>query len=225
VFRLTDGGQVDQIDFSAIYHTDDLHMTLLFRLLSRPNLSYDFMYGLQQGVEEIRRQETPVEERVDDFGADQVSREALGTLRKLEAERRLEFSNWRYDAPQVPRSPGVLLFYESPFRLLWAESVSNLHDALARHVQGQVGNFTLEFLHHKVMHILRTREVEQLLEGKLSFESVVGFRIRQFVSYRFYVADSPEVRRRLVDLIWSGASKYGAPGLPRPDGQSDRPMG
>jgi hypothetical protein len=203
VFRLTSEGLVDTIDFSTIYFSDDLRLTLLTTLLYRSNPSYDFAYAIQQAAEAA---DAPHPASHADG--------ASATLRELENKPRLELSNWYYDASSIPHSPGVLLLYETPFRLLWAEQTDELHATLARHVAGEPSDFTRAFFRVKLMPSLNA-EIEPLLDQRLSIESVVSFRVRQIVSYRFCELTGARERERLLELMWSGASRRGKPRLPR----------
>jgi hypothetical protein len=143
----------------------------------------------------------------------------LVALAPLEAAQRLELSNWAFDAPQIPTAPGVLVYYETPFRMLWAEEVCNLQEALALHSEGVASDFTRALFHLKVLRLL-TVEVDQLLAGHLTIESILSFRVKQIVSYRFLRISDARARASLVDLIWKGASKHGIPEFPRPTATS-----
>ena len=171
VFRADSYGGIDEIPFSTIYAPPfaGLRSTLL-GLLFRPNVSWDFAYGLQEGIAANQTHEPARDGHVSGDDGD----EDLAIIRQLEGEKRLEFSNWHYDAPRVPNAPGVIVLYGGPFRLLWAQETSDLHDTLARYADGQLSDFTREFFHARVMKILGPDEVEQLLEKSLSIETVVA---------------------------------------------------
>jgi hypothetical protein len=173
LFRMTSEGLLDTAEFSAIYDSKDLHMTLLNSLLLRPNISWDFTYGLLQSLEQERAtavvegSATSTEARAKAVTGDDVQQEDLSALAALEATQRLELSNWEFDAPQVPTAPGVLMYYETPFRMLWAEEVSNLQEALTQHSEGIASDFTRALFHYKVLNWLKG-EVDQLLTGSLT---------------------------------------------------------
>src|SRR5262249_8889463 len=140
------------------------------------------LYGLQQSLEAEEERERPRDEPTGPNASKEMT-----TLRMLLAGKRFELSNWHYDAPQIPHAPGVLLLYDTPFRLLWAEGVDDLHDTLAQHVKGEPSDFASAFLQQIVLPILGSRQIEHLKEGKLTIQSVVSFRVAQLVSYRFCV--------------------------------------
>ena len=225
LFRLTSEGLLDTLEFSAVYHSTNLRMTLLTSLLFRLNISFDFLYGMQQGLEQKRAtaggegSETSTEARAKAVAGDDVRAEDLSALAALESIQRLELSNWAFDEPQIPRAPGVLIYFETPFRMLWAEEVSNLQEALTQHSEGVASDFTRALFHRKVLNLLRG-EVDQLLTGSLTIKSIMSFRVKQMVSYRFLSVSDARVRASLVDLIWKGASKHGAPVFPRPTATS-----
>jgi tetratricopeptide (TPR) repeat protein len=209
VFRLTSEGLFDRMDFARIYESRDLHMTLLGQLLFRPNISYDFLFGLQQSMEDTRHDQ---EEAASEEGLSGQR----ATLAALEREPRFELSNWELDRPSTPDSPGILLYYETPFRLLYAEEVENLRDVLDRHARGEPSDFTRVMFHLKVVPLLTGTQTSQLLDSTLTIESVMSFRMKQLVSYRFLLSEDAIERAGLLDLVWSGASKCGSPKLPQP---------
>jgi hypothetical protein len=206
IFRLTLEGLIDRLDFSEIYWEEDIKRILLYKLLMRPNISWDFLYGAQSALEA---------ERASSSADAQQPPESVTAFRELESALRFELSNWYYDAGNVPNAPGVILLYETPFRLLWAESTDDVNETLQRYTEGHAGDFTRAFFNLKVVHFLRQGELSQLLEKSLSIESIMSYRVRQFVSYRFCTLPEMHARTALVEAIWRGASKYGTPELPR----------
>ncbi len=220
VFRLTSEGQLDEIDFSVIYGDDDLKLPLMYRLLFRTNLSWDFAYGIQQSLKADRARGA-----IEAWSAaTDHSNEALGglppqdqtMLAALEASNRLEMSNWFYDAPQVPGEPGVLMYFENPFRMMWAEAVDNLNETLCHHSEGAVSGFTRTLFHLKVLNRLTPQQVDQLTRKTLTIESIMSFQVKQILSYRFVVVKDPASRQRIAEAIVKGASKHGVPEFPRP---------
>src|SRR5262249_35105652 len=103
------------------------------------------------------------------------------------------------------------LYFETPFRMLWAESVDNLNEVLSRHSQGAVSDFTRTLFQTKVLNRLTSSQVDQLTTKALTIESIMSFRVMQTISYRFMAMSDPNSRRRLVDAILKGASKHGVP--------------
>ena len=220
VFRLTTGGQCDELDFKDVYDTTDLKMRLLYRLLFRTNISWDFAYGVQQGMEQAGTpassgspQASSSRERAEAAGVSDASPEELVLLTTLDTSDRREMSNWFYDAPQIPASPGVLMYFETPFRMMWAEAVDNARDTLNQHAAGVPALFTRAFFHQRVHRLATEPQLEQLLAGDLTIEALVSFRVKQMVSYRFVGLPDAGSGERLVDLILRGASKHGTPEL------------
>ena len=120
-------------------------------------------------------------------------------------------SNWFYDAPQVPREPGVLMYFETPFRMLWAEAVDDLNEALSRHSDGAVSDFTRMLFQLNVLNHLTPAQVDQLTTQTLTIESIMSFKVKQMLSYRFVVVKDSDGRKRIADAIVRGASKHGLP--------------
>jgi hypothetical protein len=129
----------------------------------------------------------------------------------LEAADRLELSNWYYDAPRVPDAPGVLMYFETPFRMMWVEPVDNLNQTLKRHSEGLSSDLTRVLFHAKVIDHLTPQQAEQLLTKALTIESIMSIKTKQIVSYRFAVVNDPDSRKRIADAIVRGASQYGVP--------------
>jgi hypothetical protein len=129
----------------------------------------------------------------------------------LEAADRLELSNWFYDAPHVPDEPGVLVYFETPFRVLWAEAVDSLNETLRCHSEGLASDLTRALFYVRVIDHLTPEQADQLLTKALTIESIMGIKMKQIVSYRFAVVNDPESRKRIADAIVRGASKYGVP--------------
>lgn len=137
------------------------------------------------------------------------------TLSQLEDSNRYEFSNWNYDESQIPEDSGVVLYYSAPMQLLWVEEVDNLREALQAHVEGRPSDFLRWLLHYKVIRMLKKTEVQQLKEKRLEIETIMSFRVKQLISYRFCLLPDPEDRKQVVDLVWGGALKVGKPQFPR----------
>ncbi len=219
VFRLTSEGQLDQIDFSVIYSDGDLKMPLMYRLLFQPNVSWDFGYGVQQSMEADRARGTfeacPAAAEHSNEAFEGLPPENQKMLAALEASDRLEMSNWFYDAPQVPREPGVLMYFETPFRMMWTEAVDNLNETLSHHSDGAVSDFTRMLFHLKVLNHLTPTQIDQLNTEALTIESIMSFEVKQMVSYRFLVVKDSDRRKRIADAIVRGASKHGVPGFAR----------
>lgn len=219
VFRLTSEGQLDQIDFSVIYGDGDLKMPLMYQLLFRPNLSWDFAYGVQQSMEADRArgaiEARPAAAQHSNEAFEGLPLEDQKMLAALEASDRLEMSNWFYDAPQVPREPGVLMYFETPFRMMWTEAVDNLNETLSHHSDGAVSDFTRMLFHLEVLNQLTPSQVDQLTTEALTIESIISFRVKQMVSYRYVVVKDSDSRNRIVDAIVRGASKHGVPRFTR----------
>ncbi|MFF9778442.1 hypothetical protein ACF1HJ_32930 [Streptomyces sp. NPDC013978] len=206
LFRLTTEGQTDVLDFSALHDSTDLRATVMSQLFFRPVVTFDFLYAMQQSLEADRQASD----------GDPPSTGRLATaLDAIEHTPRFELSNWYYDEPAVPHKPGVLLLYETPFRLLWAEHTDDLHDTLDQYAGAVPGDFVNAFLHLKVLPFPEGR-TEHLCEGETSLESVTKFRLGQIVSYRYQTVVDTVERENLVELVWSGAARCGAPVLPRP---------
>jgi tetratricopeptide (TPR) repeat protein len=214
IFRLTSEGQVDQIPFSVIDEAPDLFWALMIRLLYRPNVSWDFAYAMKEAAYDIQKskqKELTLDERIRAIGIDAVPPESVTALVELEAAPRLELSNWNYDRARVPNAPGIVLLYETPFRLLWAENVDDLRHTLDRYTDGQVADFTRTFFQGRVWNLLKGSQMEQLLDKRLTIESVVSFRVKQLISCRYCALPDAAAREVLVDLIWKGASSFGVP--------------
>jgi tetratricopeptide (TPR) repeat protein len=217
IFRLTSEGQLDTLDFSMVYGDGDLKMSLMHRLLFRPNISWDFGYGMQQSID-AERARGAIADRPPAADHSRIAREGLppedqALLTALEASDRLETSNLLYDAAGIPGDPGVVLYFETPFRLMWAEGVGNLAETLGHHSEGAVSEFTRALFQSKVLNRLTPQQVDQLTTKALTIESIMSFKVNQMVSYRFVVVKDPDGRRRLVEAIVKGASKHGIPEL------------
>ncbi len=215
VFRLTSEGQLDQIDFSVIYGDGDLKMPLMCQLLFRLNPSWDFLYGIQQGLEADRSRAT-IEARPATAGHSNDAFAGLPpddqkVLVALDASDRFEMSNWFYDAPQVPGEPGVLMYFDNPFRMVWAEAVDNLNETLSHHSEGATSDFTRMLFHLNVLNDLTTAQVDQLMTAALTIESIMSFWVKQMVSYRFVVVKDSDSRQRIAEAIAMGASTHGVP--------------
>jgi tetratricopeptide (TPR) repeat protein len=219
VFRLTSEGQLDQLDFSVIYGDGDLKMPLMYRLLFRPNVSWDFAYGIQQSIEADRSRGTieaqPTAKEHSHEACEGLPLEERKMLASLEASDRLEMSNWFYDAPQVPREPGVLLYFEAPFRMMWAEAVDNVNETLSRHADGAVSDFTRALFQLKVLNHLTATQVDQITTDALTIESIMSFKVKQMLSYRFVVVKDSDSRRRIAAAVVRGASRHGIPDFAR----------
>jgi hypothetical protein len=94
---------------------------------------------------------------------------------------------------------------------MWAEGAVNLNETLGRHSEGAVSDFTRALFHSKVLNRLTPQQVDQLTMKALTIESIMSFRVKQIVSYRFVVVKDPNSRRRLVEAIVKGASMHGVP--------------
>jgi tetratricopeptide (TPR) repeat protein len=219
IFRLTSEGLLDQIDFSVIYGDGDLKMPLLNQLLFRSNISWDFAYGIQQSIEANRSDGTiealPVAADYSKEALEALSPEERQILATLEASDRLEMSNWFYDAPQIPGEPGVLMYFETPFRMMWAEAVDNLNETLSHHSDGAVSVFTRSLFQLKVLNHLTRAQVDQLTTKALTIESIMSFKVKQMVSYRFVVVKDSDSRMRIADAVVRGASRHGVPEFAR----------
>jgi hypothetical protein len=219
VFRLTSEGQVNQIDFPVIYGDGDLKMPLMYLLLFQPNLSWDFAYGAQQSMEADRArgaiEATPAAAEHSKEAFEGLPPEDQKMLTALEASDRLEMSNWFYDAPQVPREPGVLMYFETPFRMMWTEAVDNLNETLRNHSDGAASDFTRMLFHLEVLNHLTPTQVDQLMTEALTIESMMSFKVKQMVSYRYVVVTDPDSRNRIAGAIVRGASKHGVPRFAR----------
>jgi tetratricopeptide (TPR) repeat protein len=219
VFRLTSEGQLDQMDFSVIYGVGDLKMPLMYGLFWRLNISWDFLYGVQQSMEADRArgaiEARPAAAEHPNEAFEGLPPEDQTMLAALEASDRLEMSNWFYDAPQVPREPGVLMYFETPFRMMWAEAVDNLNETLSHHSDGAASDFTRMLFHLKVMNYLKPTQVDQLTTEALTIESIMSFKVRQMVSYKLVVVRNSDSRKRIADAIVRGSSKHGVPEFAR----------
>jgi hypothetical protein len=219
VFRLTSEGQLDEIGFSVIYGDGDLKWPLMHQLLFRPNPSWDFGYGIQQSLEADRARSAiearPAAAEHSNEACEGLLPEDQNMLAALEASDRLEMSNWFFDAPQVPTEPGVLMYFETPFRMMWAEAVDNVNETLSRHSDGAVSDFTRVLFHLKVLNHLTPTQVDQLITGALTIKAIMSFKVKQMVSYRFVVVKDAESRKRIADAIVRGVSKHGVPGFAR----------
>jgi hypothetical protein len=222
VFRLSSEGLVEEMDYRALYDPDDLHMTLLRGLLFRLNISYDFLYAMQQGLEAQRRSQamastaasgspeevTPLNARTDD-GPD--------TLAQLEQGERHEMSDWWREAPTVPHGPGLLLMYEGPFRLLWVQDCADLHDALEQIAEGRACDFTRLLFHLRMLPNMPQAQAEQLLDRTLEIGDLVRVRVKLTLSYRYGQVPDADERARSAAQVWDGALKIGVPLMPRLD--------
>ncbi|MFE0516052.1 WD40 repeat domain-containing protein [Streptomyces sp. NPDC058964] len=109
LLRLTTEGQTIVLDFSALHDSADLRATVMSQLFFRPDVTFDFLYAMQQSLEADRQ--------APDGDPPSTGRPATAPD-AIKHMPRFELSNWYYDEPAVPHMPGVLLLYETPFRLL-----------------------------------------------------------------------------------------------------------
>jgi hypothetical protein len=132
-------------------------------------------------------------------------------LEQLEGGDRYELANWFYDASERPHSPGLLLLYEAPFRLLYVDDCENLHNRLDSFARGLPTDFTRGFFHYRVASWMSSEQSSQLLEGIVSTESIVSVFAKQVVSYRFIEVSDPALRTEAAARARSKGLRVGLP--------------
>ena len=118
-FRLTSEGQLDKTDFQMVYETGDLKMPLMQRLF-QTNVSWDFLYGIHGSMADDSSK------AVSGVSITPAERQALDAL---DGTDRRDMADWAHDAARVPDVPAVVMYFETPFRMLWVEEVENLNVA------------------------------------------------------------------------------------------------
>jgi tetratricopeptide (TPR) repeat protein len=215
IFRLGSEGQFDAIELHTLYDRDDLHMALLRGLLMRPNLSYDFLYAIQRSLATDTPPSTTPTPAAGAQTADSDLDAAGKVLGRLQESQRMEMSEWWRNSAQVPATPGLLLLYEGPFRLLWVEDCEDLRAWLDGCAEGRATHFTRALFHLKIIRVLTGGQTTALLEGSLRIEDMMRVRVKQLVTYRFLELPDAPLRAEAADLAWRGALRVGVPELPR----------
>jgi len=189
---------------------------MMFNLLFRPTMTWDFMYDLQETSARLRAETEGLTvpdaaERAAAIGVSDVTPADLALLKTLDESVRSAMSNWDFEGAGVPRAPGVVLYFEAPFRLLWVEATADLRETMERHAQGNPTPFTVTFFQQRIQRWMPLPQVEQVLSGDLKIADIMRFRVRQMVSYRFVRVPDSAAGERLHDLVVRGVSKHGVP--------------